>query len=431
MSSTTVAATLAARRDRALGAGAPLFYNTPLHIVRGHGVELFDPEGRRYVDMYNNVPCVGHANPDVAEAMARQQSTLNVHSRYLHEGIVAFAERLAALHGPEIESVIFSCSGTEANEVALRMARMATGKSGIVCTNATYHGNSEAVGKMTRIGAGQNTAGDVRAIPFPEMLRPLVPGATEDELCEAYLDKLRQAIRSFEEDGTGFAGLIVCSIFANEGLPDVPRGFMTRAAEIVRAAGGLLIADEVQAGYCRTGRWWGYDVLGFKPDIVVTGKPMGNGLPRAATAASRKLIEGFRAATRYFNTFASSPLQAAVGMAVIDVIERDGLAENVATVGAFLKSALAERKGRFASIADVRGHGLFIGVEIAETDAERTPDTDKAIDVINRLKDGGFLTSNAGAYKNVVKIRPPLVFTQKHAEEFLTAFDATMAEVDR
>ncbi len=424
------AATLAARRDQALGAGAPLFYSTPLHIVRGQGVELFDPEGRRYVDMYNNVPCVGHANPYVAEAMARQQSTLNVHSRYLHEGIVAFAERLAALHGPEIESVIFSCSGTEANEVALRMARMATGKAGIVCTNATYHGNSEAVGKMTRIGSGQNTAGDVRAIPFPEMLRPLVPGASEDELREAYLDRLRQVIRSFEEDGTGFAGLIVCSIFANEGLPDVPRGFMARATEIVHEAGGLVIADEVQAGYCRSGVWWGYDVLGFKPDIVVTGKPMGNGLPLAATAASRKLVETFRATTRYFNTFASSPLQAAVGMAVIDVIEREGLAANVATVGAFLKSALAERKGRFASIADVRGHGLFIGVEIARTDATRDPDMDKAVDIINRLKDSGFLTSNAGAYKNVVKIRPPLVYKQGHAEEFLTAFDATMAEVD-
>ncbi|WP_439610189.1 aspartate aminotransferase family protein [Reyranella sp.] len=426
MSSTT----LAARRDRAFGAGAPLFYNTPLHIVRGEGVELFDPEGRRYVDMYNNVPCVGHANAHVAEAMARQQSTLNVHSRYLHEGIVAFAERLTALHGPEIESVIFSCSGTEANEVALRMARMATGKSGIVCTNATYHGNSEAVGKMTRIGTGQNAAGDVRAIPFPEMLRPLVPGAGEDELREAYLDRLRQAIRGLEEDGTGFAGLIVCSIFANEGLPDVPSGFMARAAEIVREAGGLVIADEVQAGYCRSGQWWGYDVLGFKPDIVVTGKPMGNGLPLAATAASRTLVEGFRAATRYFNTFASSPLQAAVGMAVIDVIERDRLAENVATVGTFLKAALAERKGRFASIVDVRGHGLFIGVEIARTDAAREPDMDKAVDIINRLKDRGFLTSNAGAYRNVVKIRPPLVFKQSHAEEFLVAFDATMADVD-
>jgi 4-aminobutyrate aminotransferase-like enzyme len=423
-------ATLAARRDRALGAGAPLFYNTPLHIVRGEGVYLFDADGRRYVDMYNNVPCVGHANPTVVEAMARQQGTLNVHSRYLHEGIVAFAERLAALHGPSIESVVFSCSGTEANEVALRMARLKTGKTGIVCTNATYHGNSEAVAKLNRIGADRNTVGDVRAIPFPEKLRPLLPGASEDELTEAYLDRLRGAMRGLEDDGFGFAGLIVCSIFANEGLPDVPRGFMPRAAEIVRAAGGVLIADEVQAGYARTGRWWGYDVTGFTPDIVVTGKPMGNGLPLAATAASRSLVEGFRAATRYFNTFASSPLQAAVGMAVIDVIERDGLRENVAKVGAFLKSALAERKARFASIADVRGHGLFVGVEIAKTDAARTPDTDRAIDVINRLKDKGFLTSNAGAYRNVVKIRPPLVFAQRHAEEFLVAFDATMAELD-
>jgi 4-aminobutyrate aminotransferase-like enzyme len=431
MSTATAAATLAARRDRALGAGAPLFYNAPLHIVRGEGVYVFDAEGRRYLDMYNNVPCVGHANPAVVEAMARQQGTLNVHSRYLHEGIVDFAERLIGLHkGPAIESVVFSCSGTEANEVALRMARLATGKSGIICTNATYHGNSAAIGKLTRIGDISNAKGDVRAIPFPEKLRPLVPGASEDQLTEAYLDCLRGAIRGLEEDGTGFAGLIVCSIFANEGLPDVPRGFMTRAAEIVRAAGGLVISDEVQAVYCRAGRWWGYEITGFAPDIVVTGKPMGNGLPLAATAASRSRVEGFRATTRYFNTFASSPLQAAVGMAVLDVIEREGLHESVAKVGATLKAALAERQGRFASMADVRGHGLFVGVEIAKTDAARTPDADKAVEIINRLKDKGFLTSNAGAYRNVVKIRPPLVFQQKHVDEFLPAFDATLAELD-
>jgi 4-aminobutyrate aminotransferase-like enzyme len=426
--------TLAARRDRALGAGAPLFYDKPLHIVRGEGVHLYDPSGRRYVDMYNNVPCVGHANPHVVEAMARQQATLNVHSRYLHEGIVELAERLAALHGPAIESVIFSCSGTEANEVALRIARGATGKAGIVCTNATYHGNSEAVGKMTRIGTteasgGQNSLGDVRAIPFPEMLRPLVPGASESDLAEAYLERLRAAIRSLEEDGTGFAGLIVCSIFANEGLPDVPRGFMARAAEIVRAAGGLVIADEVQAGYCRTGRWWGYEGAGFTPDIVVTGKPMGNGLPLAATAASKELVDGFRARTRYFNTFASSPLQAAVGMAVLDVIERDGLRENVARVGASLKAALTERKQMCAAIGDVRGHGLFIGVEMVKDGSALTPDTERAIEVVNKLKDRGFLTSNAGAFRNVVKIRPPLVFGQQDADDFLVAFDATMAEV--
>jgi 4-aminobutyrate aminotransferase-like enzyme len=426
--------TLAARRDRALGTGAPLFYDKPLHIVRGEGVHLFDETGRRYVDMYNNVPCVGHANPHVVEAMARQQATLNVHSRYLHEGIVALAERIAALHqpaagGPAIESVVFSCSGTEANEVALRIARGASGKQGIVCTNATYHGNSEAVGKMTRIGADQNSGGDVRAIPFPEMFRPIVPGASESDLLEAYLERLRGAIRSFEDDGTGFAGLIVCPIFANEGLPDVPQGFMARAAEMVRAAGGYLIADEVQAGYCRTGRWWGYEGTGFTPDIVVTGKPMGNGLPLAATAASKALVDGFRARTRYFNTFASSPLQAAVGMAVIDVIERDGLRENVARVGASLKAALGERQKTCAAIGDVRGHGLFIGVEMVKGKALE-PDSERAIEVVNKLKDRGFLTSNAGAFRNVVKIRPPLVFAQRDADEFLTAFDATIAEIN-
>ncbi|QQS11652.1 MAG: aminotransferase class III-fold pyridoxal phosphate-dependent enzyme [Rhodospirillales bacterium] len=420
---------LSARRDRALGAGAPLFYDQPLHIVRGEGVHLYDADGRRYVDMYNNVPCVGHANPHVVEAMAHQQATLNVHSRYLHEGIVAFAERLAALHGPRIESVVFTCSGTEANEVALRMARMATGKAGIVCTNATYHGNSEAVGALTRLDAERNAGGDVRAIPFPELYRPLVPGADGAALADAHLERLRRAIQAFEDDGTGFAGLIVCSIFANEGLPDVPAGFMARAAEMVRAAGGLVIVDEVQAGYCRTGRWWGYEGAGFAPDIVVTGKPMGNGLPLAAAAAGKALVDGFRAKTRYFNTFASSPLQAAVGMAVLDVIEREGLRGSVAAVGAALKAALVERKARCAAIGDVRGQGLFIGVEMISDGDGKTPDRDRAVAVVNRLKDKGFLTSNAGAFGNVVKIRPPLVFTQENAAEFLVAFDATIAEL--
>jgi 4-aminobutyrate aminotransferase-like enzyme len=209
----------------------------------------------------------------------------------------------------------------------------------------------------------------------------------------------------------------------------VPRGFMARAAEMVRAAGGYLIADEVQAGYCRTGRWWGYEGMGFTPDIVVTGKPMGNGLPLAATAASKALVDGFRARTRYFNTFASSPLQAAVGMAVIDVIERDKLGENVAQVGTSLKAALGERKKNCAAIGDVRGHGLFIGVEMVKGNALE-PDSERAIEVVNKLKDRGFLTSNAGAFRNVVKIRPPLVFSQRDADEFLSAFDATLAELN-
>jgi 4-aminobutyrate aminotransferase-like enzyme len=378
--------------------------------------------------LYNNVPCVGHANPRVAEAMARQQATLNTHSRYLHEGVVEFAERLAALHGPQIESVVFSCSGTEANEVALRTARFATGRRGIVCTNATYHGNSELVGALTHVGTRQPETEEIHAFPFPETYRPVQEARSEAALCDAYLARLEDAIARFEASGVGFAALIVCSIFANEGLPNVPAGFMARAAEIARAHGGLVIADEVQAGYGRTGKWWGYDITGFTPDIVVTGKPMGNGLPLAATAASRALVETFRAKTRYFNTFASSPLQAAVGMAVLDEIEGRGLKDNAATVGAPLKAALAERKRAWEAIGDVRGEGLFVGVEMVKPGPGKAPDAQLAIAMANRLKDKGFLTSNAGAFSNVVKLRPPLVFSSDNAAAFLAAFDETVDE---
>src|SRR5271154_7099502 len=182
------AADLAARPEQRLGAGAPLFYRAPLHIVRGEGAYLYDADGRRYVEMYNNVPCVGHANPAVVEAMTRQQATLNVHSRYLHEGVVAFAERLAGLHkSPAIESVVLSCSGTEANEVAVRMARFATGKRGVVFTDATYHGNSDLISQMTRVSVHGSKNSELRAIPFPQTYRPLEPGLGEAELCEAYL----------------------------------------------------------------------------------------------------------------------------------------------------------------------------------------------------------------------------------------------------
>jgi 4-aminobutyrate aminotransferase-like enzyme len=421
---------LVARRNQVLGAGMPLFYTAPLHIVRGEGVWLFDADGRRYLDMYNNVPCVGHGNPHVVEAMARQQRTLNVHSRYLHEGILDFAERLVGLHGPQIESVIVSCSGTEAVEIALRMARFATSKSGIVCTNATYHGNSELVSRLTRIPVSQSASPEVRSFPFPEAYRPLIPGAGEAALKDAYLAKLAEAIDGLEKSGAGFAGLIMCSILANEGLPDIPTGFMAAAAEMARAKGGIVIADEVQAGYCRTGKWWGYQATGFTPDVVVAGKPMGNGLPLAATAASKALVDEFRARTRYFNTSASSPLQAAVGIAVLDVIERENLGASVARVGAALKAALTARKQHYPFIGDVRGHGLFIGVEIVKGDGAKMPDVERAVDMVDRLKDKGFLISNAGAFRNVLKIRPPLVFRQEHADAFLLAFDAVVAKVE-
>ena len=422
--------TLQDRRDRALGAGAQLFYSEPLHLVRGDGVELFDSDGRRYLDLYNNVPCVGHGNARVAEAMAAQQATLNVHSRYLDEGIVSFAERLVALHHDGIESAVISCTGTEAVEVAMNMARIATGRRGVIATNATYHGNSEAVIALRSAATRPDDYPEVATFPFPQRLRPVRAGLDDQVLADAYLDELAAAIQRLESSGAGVAALIVCSIQANEGLPDIPAGFMGRAAQMVRDAGGLVIADEVQAGYCRTGRWWGYEITGFEPDIAVMGKPMGNGLPLAATVASRNLVERFRSATRYFNTYAASPLQAAVGHAVIDEIEDRGLAASVAEIGHGLKAALVERAEQSSWMADVRGHGLFLGVEMVEPGGELIPDRTRAVEFTERLKDQGILASNAGAYANVLKIRPPLVLEQSHAEEFLAAFDAVIADID-
>ena len=417
------------RRDRALGSGAELFYDTPLEIVRGEGVYLYDRDGRRYVDMYNNVPCVGHANPAVVRAMAEQQATVNTHSRYLHEGIVSFAERLIDLNHDGIESVVFSCSGTEAVEVAIQIARLVTGKRGLVCTDATYHGNSELVASLTNVGCAPNQTGEIRGFPFPELYRPLQQGLSEEALCEAYLARVESAIESLKKEGAGFATLILCSIFANEGLPDIPAGFMARVTDLVHQEGGLVIADEVQSGYGRTGRWWGYEKTRFRPDLVVTGKPMGNGLPLGATAAKKAWVDAFRAEKDYFNTCAATPLQAAVGMAVLDEIERLDLLKNAASVGDRLTKELSSRMDRYDAIGDVRGSGLFLGVELIEDGEGKRPDAQAAVTLSDRLKDKGFLVSYSGKYENVLKIRPPLVFSQQNADDFLVAFDACMDEM--
>ncbi len=418
---------LLARRERALGKGAPLFYREPINIVRGEGVYLFDDAGNRYVDMYNNVPCVGHANAHVVEAMVKQAGTLNVHSRYLHESIVKYAERLSAHHDKSLTTTVFTCTGTEANEVAIMMARFATGGRGIICTDAAYHGNSEEVRKLTHTPAGGK--GEIRSVPFPQTYRPIKEGASEAELADLHLAEVGRVIEEFAADGIPFAGMLVCSIFANEGLPNIPAGFMSRAAELVRQAGGLFIADEVQAGLCRPGRWWGYEVTGFVPDIVSMGKPLGNGFPLAAVIAREELVNQFRASARYFNTFASSPLQAEVGNAVLDVLENENLCQNAANVGAYLRDQLASVPARYDAVADVRGHGLFAGLEWVSDRAAKTPDRKGAAEAANRLKNKGFLVSNAGALGNVLKIRPPLVFARQHADLFLGALGEVLQEM--
>lgn len=411
------------RRYRLVGKGAPLFYEKPLHVVRGEGVLLFDADGNEYLDAYNNVPVVGHCNPRVVQALTQQAGLLNVHTRYLHENLLDYTERLTATFSAPLDMAILTCTGSEANDVALRMVRTLTGKRGIICSNSTYHGNTTAVDALsTMFRGGKSESPDVRAVPFPETYRPL-HSLTGEALADAYVNEVEAAIQALEESGSGFAGMLVCPIFANEGLPDVPAGVMQRIARIVREAGGMLIFDEVQAGFGRTGHMWGHQMIGVEPDIVTMGKPMGNGHPIAGLVSSADVINAFRSRVMYFNTFGGNPVSCAVGLAVLDVIEQDRLLDNVRNVGAYVAQGLRELKQRHEAIGDIRARGLFFGVEMVSDRERKTPSAEMANIVLNRMRENGVLISRAGPFDNVLKMRPPLPFTKAHADRLLGALD--------
>ncbi|MEX2480662.1 MAG: aspartate aminotransferase family protein [Gammaproteobacteria bacterium] len=421
---------LLARRERLLGAGSPLFYDEPLHIVRGEGVWLYDAGGRRYLDCYNNVPHVGHCHPVVVEALSRQAATLNIHTRYLHETILDYSERLLATFDDSLDKILYVCTGSEANDQALRIARHATGGQGIICTNLTYHGNTTAVDAISPLFYGKATPQpDVRTIPYPDSYRP-PDGRSGAALADFYVDAVAAAIDSFQSAGVRFAGMIVCSIFANEGLPDVPPGFLNRAVELVHAAGGLFIADEVQAGFGRSGRMWGHQLMGFTPDIVTMGKPMGNGHPIAALVARGDLIEQFRRDVMYFNTFGGNPVSCAVAGAVLDVMECDGLIEHARDIGDYVRARFQGLAERHPLIGDIRGHGLWIGVELVRDRANKTPATEETRRIVNRMKERGILMNRIGEFDNVLKMRPPLPFAREHADLLIETIDDVMGETE-
>lgn len=418
-------AALLTRRRRLLGTQAPLFYEQPLHIVRGEGVWLFDADGRRYLDCYNNVPLVGHCHPEVVAALSQQAATLNVHTRYLHETILDYSERLLATFDPSLSMVLYTCTGSEANDQALRIARHCTGGAGIICTNLTYHGNTTAVDQVSPLFYGKVAPyPEVRAIPFPDSYRPL-RGLSGRALAEAYAADIDRAIESFDTAGIGFAGMIACPIFANEGLPTVPSGYLELALEKVHAAGGLFIADEVQAGFGRCGEMWSHQLHGITPDIVTMGKPMANGYPMAAVVTRAELMESFRDAVMYFNTFGGNPVACAAADAVLTILERDGLAAHAQRIGDRVRDGFRQLAEHHDLIGDVRGDGLWIGVELVQDRSTREPATSATQRVVEGMKARGILLNRIGEFGNVLKMRPPLPFAEEHAELLLT----TMGEV--
>lgn len=418
---TGASADLIERRRRRLGASSPLFYRTPFEPVRGVGAHLFDEDGADYLDVYNNVAAVGHAHPRVVAAVTAQAALLNTHTRYLSEAIVDYADELLATMPGELGRIMFTCTGSEANDLALRIARAATGGTGVIITETAYHGNTEMVtGISPALGDGVRLGENVWTVPAPRETQAGQPDV-------AFARAVADAIEQMSERDVRPAALIVDTIFSSDGIFAEPFGLLAPAVQVVRAAGGIFIADEVQPGFGRTGSaFWGFARHGAVPELVTMGKPMGNGYPIAAVVGRGDVLDAFAAQTPYFNTFAGSNVAIAAATAVLEIIIDEGLQLNASTVGTYFREQLAAVRRAHPIIDDVRGDGLFIGVELAGSDALEQAGAGARI--VNALRQRRILTSVCGPHGNVLKLRPPLVFTRADVDRFIEAFDAVLTE---
>ena len=417
-------AELLERRARLLGPAYRLFYEEPFHPVRGEGVWLYDAAGTPWLDAYNNVVPLGHARPEVVEAIARQASVLNTHTRYLHEGILDYAERLLATMPPELGHATFTCTGSEANDLAMRIATAHTGGTGLIVTRFAYHGVTSAIACASpSLGQYVRLGDHVRLVDAPE--------GGDAETGRRFADGVRAAIADLKAHGIAPAALLADTVFSSDGVFTAPAGFLREAVEAIHAAGGVFIADEVQPGFGRTGEaFWGFMRHGVVPDMVSMGKPMGNGHPVAGLAVRPEVMKAFGQASRYFNTFGGNPVSMAAASAVLDVIQQNGLQDNALNVGGYLRERLAALGQRHALVGEVRGAGLFIGLELVADRATRAPATAQAAKVVNGLRQRQVLLSATGPQANVLKIRPPLVFERQHADLMVERLDEVLGTLE-
>jgi len=419
---------LVERRQRLLGPAYRLFYARPLEVVRGEGTLLFDRDGCDYLDAYNNVVPIGHSHPAVAEAIARQASTLVTNTRYLHGAILEYAEDLLASFGGRIAhagNLMFTCTGSEANDLATRIAKHHTGRDGIIVTSEAYHGNSDLTASYSpSLGDHSPLGAWVRRVPAPDSYRMSPQG-----LSAWWAERVAEQIADLERHGNGLAAFIADSLFASDGIYAHPTDLLGSVAEVVHRAGGLFIADEVQSGFARSGeRFWGFQRHGVDPDIVTMGKPMGNGFPVAAAAMVPEVVARFGRDTRYFNTFGGNTLALAAAEATLRIICDSDLLGNADRVGATIRDGLTALADRYEIIGDIRGAGLYVGAEIVTDRASRTPDSRTAAALVNGLRERRVLISATGFSGNTLKIRPPLVFSGLDAARLLDALENTLAE---
>ncbi|TMS51449.1 aspartate aminotransferase family protein [Mycobacterium sp. DBP42] len=409
-------------RAHLLGPAYRLFYERPVHLVRGSGSHLFDADGERYLDAYNNVVSVGHCHPRVVAAITRQAETLNTHTRYLHDGIVAYSQRLLDTLPAEVDQVMYACTGSEANDLALRVAQMYTGARGVIVTCDAYHGNTEAVTAISpSIGGATAIGPHVRVVAAPDSYR------SGQDVAARFLAGVESAVADLKAAGHGMNCLIVDTFFSSDGIYPDP-AVLAPAVAAVRAAGGVFIADEVQPGFGRTGEaMWGFTRHGVVPDLITMGKPMANGLPVAAMAARSEVLKTFAREVPYFNTFGGNPVSMAAAGAVLDVIEDEDLMANAGRVGTALRDELSRIATETPRIGDVRGAGLYVGVEMVTDPDLKAPDRAGAHDLVNAMRDRKVLISVCGADGNVLKVRPPLVFSMSDVDWFCTEFAGAVA----
>ena len=401
------------RRASLLGPAYKLFYANPVRIVRGEGVHLYDADGQAYLDAYNNVPSVGHCHPRVVEAIARQAATLNTHTRYASELILDYAERLLRLYPDGLGHVMFTCTGSEAVDLALRVARFYTGGEGVVITANAYHGVTAAAAEISpSLGP---------AVPLGRSVWTVAPPTDQ-----TFAHQVRAAIADMNRHGVRLAAFIADSLFSSDGIRPDPAGFLRPVVEVVHDAGGLYIADEVQPGFGRTGEaMWGFQRHGIVPDLAVMGKPMGNGMPIAGVAARPEILEEFGSKIRYFNTFGGNSVCIAAAAAVLDVIEAEGLRQNALAVGLYLRGTLEAIAKDEPRISAVRVCGLYAAADFADP-ATGEPDGATAIRVVNGLRDRRVLISATGPDGSSLKIRPPLPFARPHVDRLAEALTDTL-----
>lgn len=424
-------ALLAARR-RLVGPSLGVSYRRPLHIVRGWRQHLYDDEGRAYLDCVNNVAHVGHSHPRVVRALRRQAAVLNTNTRYLHEALVRYAERLTATLPEPLRVCYFVCSGSEANELALRLARAHTRRRGVVVVGGAYHGNTTSLVEISPYKfdgpGGEGAPAWVWKTTLPDPYRGPYRGYGE-ETGRRYAAHVREAVEAAAGAG-GVAAFFCEPLLGCGGQVVLPDGYLAEAYRRVREAGGVCVADEVQVGFGRVGsHFWGFETQGVVPDIVTLGKPIGNGHPLGAVVTTPEIAASFANGMEYFNTFGGNPVSCAVGLAVLDVIEEEGLQENARRVGERLLEGLRGLMDRHPLVGDVRGLGLYIGVELVLDRETLEPAPRHATYVVERMRDHGILLSTDGPLHNVLKIKPPLVFTAADADRLAETLDRVLGEV--